>query len=101
MTKQEYADYQERVARYLGTLEHVSTGPCPGCPECGDDQLGEPWFTWSACEICGGLPGNRVYWHGIDPDSKAVLHGSCCEDCQYYLEYGRLDDTTMASIESA
>ncbi len=103
MTKQEYTEYEEHVRDYLKGVEHVSTGPCPGCEQCGipedaEEYSEEPWFSWSPCEICGTGPGgNREFWHGII-DGK-IVHGSCCEDCVYYLNYGRLDDTTMDEIE--
>lgn len=109
MTKQEYAEYQERVATFLQRVEHVSTGPCSGCADCQreydledgqdmDDVPAEPWFSWRPCEVCGDrFGGNREHYHGIV--DKEIVHGSCCEDCVYYLNYGRLDDTTMLSIE--
>lgn len=104
MTKKEYADYEERVKHYLEGVEHVSTGPCPGCKECdvpedADEYHEEAWFSSHPCEICKGLAGDRVSWHGII-DGK-IVHGSCCTDCMYYLEYGRLDDTTMDEMEAA
>ncbi len=116
MTKQEYAEYQERVENYLHGLTAVSTGPCPGCPDCEDyrqhktedaaedaaedEYLAEPFFTWHSCEVCGDSQGgNREPWHGV-ADGE-IVHGDCCEDCVYYLNYGRLDDASMAEIESS
>lgn len=102
MTKQEYADYEERVATYLKGCEAVSTGPCPGCEGCADCQKenGEyhedPWFSWQPCEICHGLAGDRHSWHCIIDGE--ITHGSCCTDCYYYIEYGQLDDMTMLDI---
>ncbi len=109
MTKQEYADYQETVATYLKGCDAVSTGPCRDCEECretygitedGDEEYcTEPYFSWRPCEICKSrFGGNREEWHCII-DGK-IVHGSCCEDCAYYLNYGRLDDTTMLDIEA-
>jgi hypothetical protein len=112
MTKQEYTEYQERVAHYLTGLEGVSTGPCPGCSECdlpadAEDYASEPFFSWTPCEICNRTEGgNREPWHAVNPEGHApgegeILHGTCCEDCVYYLNYGRLDDTTMQAVEDA
>ncbi len=120
MTREEYEEYQETVARYMKGLEAVSTGPCPGCEECGlgeeptdheYDCAGEAGFSWSPCEICGSsLGGNRSPWHALIPATNQpgcvhehgkMVHGTCCEDCTYYLNYGQLDDTTMADMETA
>lgn len=53
MTKDEYADYEARVARELDGLSHVSVGPCPGCPACLDmvecETPGDPPEDWFAC----------------------------------------------------
>jgi len=108
MTKREYAAYVERVEFYLKGLEFVSTGPCPGCEECAEffpdgqdgESVCEPWFSWSPCEICNRpLGGNREPWHGV-LDGE-IVHGSCCVDCVYFLNYGQLDDMTMDEIESS
>jgi hypothetical protein len=104
MTKQEYADYQERVAFYLNGCEAVSTGPCPGCVECGipedaEEYSEEPHFSWHPCEICGSrFGGDRESWHCII--NGKIVHGTCCEDCIYFINYGRLDDKTMQEIEN-
>jgi hypothetical protein len=155
MTKQEYADYEARVAHYLDGLEFVSTGACPGCDECGlgericdtceglgsvkcvdcgldcpgaecpllkshpcpkckgtcnytpelnDSEVedaDEPHFSWSSCEVCGShLGGDRHPWHARTKDGS-LIHGTCCSDCLYYLNYGTLDDTTMLSVEES
>lgn len=96
MNKKEYADYQERVALYLKGLEAVSTGANEKCPEC-EGQGSDPWFSWRPCEICGQEAGNREPWHALSDGE--LVHGSCCEDCIYYLAFGQLDDTTMMQIE--
>ncbi len=103
MTEQEYAGYQERVAFYLKGCEAISTGPRPGCPDCGhieegDDYHEEPWISSQACEICNSpLGGDRESWHCIVDGT--IVHGTCCSDCVYFIEYGRLDDQTVLSIE--
>jgi hypothetical protein len=115
MTKQEYADYEKRVTFYLNGLEFISTGPCPGCEKCGipedaENYEEEPWFSKNPCEICSRLQGGmRESWHAVltgetlngVPQSDRILHGDCCTDCVYYLNYGRLDDTTMDEINHA
>jgi hypothetical protein len=128
MTKQEYADYEARVAHYLDGLEFVSTGACSQCKDCGErlcetcegedcpncdgsgyrdftdaerDCADEPHFSWSSCEVCGShLGGDRHPWHARAKDGKLV-HGTCCSDCLYYLNYGMLDDATMLDMEES
>jgi hypothetical protein len=103
MTAEEYADYCERVDRYLSGCEAVSTGPCPGCEDCGlpadaEEYDTEPFFSWHPCEICATrLGGDREPWHCVI-DGK-IVHGICCEDCAYFINYGHLDDKTMLSID--
>jgi hypothetical protein len=110
MNKQQYTEYEERVAFYLKGMKGVSTGPCSGCDICckeygltegGSEEVTvEPWFSWSPCEICNDpIGGNREYWHGIIANDRQIVHGSCCEDCIYYINFGRLDDTTMQEID--
>ena len=100
MTQAEYDDYKGQVARYLHGLEAISTGPCHGCKECAADDAEDPWFSKHPCEICNGMAGNRQSWHARNPeDNNAIVHGTCCEDCAYFLEYGILDDTTMIGLK--
>lgn len=111
MTKVEYREYEERVAYYLDGLKFISTGYCPGCAECTEtygetDDDGhypevEGSFSWESCEICNRpLGGDRFPWHAVNDDDE-IIHGECCVDCMYYLEYGQLDDMTMLDMEEA
>lgn len=109
MTKQEYAEYQERVEAELKSLKYASSGYCPGCAVC-EDAYGaieeeedypevEGSFSWQSCEICGsGLGGDRHPVHAVAADGS-ILHFDACIDCVYYMEYGRLDDMTMLDME--
>lgn len=112
MTKNQYAKYQGRVERGLKGLEHVSTGPCPGCNDCGlsespteaeYDAAQDGGFSWSGCDVCGsGLGGTRHPAHGFrkmpeGPDR--MIHLNVCSDCLHFIEYGQLDDTAMMDIE--
>jgi len=109
MTKSEYADYEARVARGVEGLTFISTGACPGCEDCGLPKepseheracAEEPHFSWRACDCCGSaLGGDRHPAHGWRGDS--LEHLSVCTDCLYYLNYGRLDDTTMLEVEAS
>ena len=114
MTHQEYAKYEAKVSHFMRGLVAISTGPRPGCPSClkeyGDVEAierAETWFSWSPCEICEStLGGDRCEWHALEAGEIAdprniwpeVIHGTCCMDCMYYLNYGRLDDKTMAEV---
>jgi hypothetical protein len=98
MTKQEYADYEKSVAEFIAGQEisFLSTGTDNGSEE--DNGNVDPWFSRLPCECCQSpLAGMREYLFARD------LHGDhiqfeICEDCVYYLDYGRLDDSTMQEI---
>lgn len=117
MTKQEYKEYEAIVASNMKGVENISSGGIVSCydcfpeaircPHCGDylDSDGdaiepenlEPYCSSVTCEICGDpLQGNRYPVHGIVKES--ITHFEACEDCIYYLEYGRLPDTIMDAI---
>lgn len=52
------------------------------------------------CDICGDSHQQTLYAaHGRDADDASLVHLEICENCVYYMEYGRLDDQTMASVE--
>lgn len=112
MNHTEYAQYQADFAHYTKELEAKSGGPLAGCNDCfywADDKdnptndeydvVSEGYFAWSQCDFCGSnLGGDREPAHAwID---SVIHHFDICVDCVYYLEYGRLDDTTMAEIEA-
>lgn len=117
MTKQEYEDYQARVASTWKDVEHVSSGGIPSCADCFPDAIEcphceefldsdgkaittenlEPWCSSSSCDICGDpLQGNRYPVHGLCKGD--LVHYDACDDCVYYTEYGRLDDAQMESL---
>lgn len=141
MNAKQYEVYKRAVEHNLRSLEHVSTGPCPGCVECGlgprgcedcegtgktIDETPCPFcegkgevipdmdsleyqlahadgegFSWGSCDACGSrLGGDRYQAHGFTKDG-GLVHLSICVDCQYYLEYGQLDDMSMLEIEES
>ena len=110
MNQKEYAEYQANVAMNLEDLNSVSTGPISDCSLCPDfdedddvlyDLLGEHYFSWASCELCfTPYGGNRVNAHGWNEDNT-LTHLVICTDCEYYLEYDRLDDESMMEIESS
>ena len=112
MNKQEYADYQTRVAGFIERegIRNLSTGHLV-CPECGivlwggkcpiHGLVNEPYFSYSVCDCCGtSLGGDREHATGYNPTTKQIQEYTICEDCAYYSEYCRLDDRTMDEIEN-
>lgn len=92
MNKQEYAEYEARVAEFFSHgLANLST----------KSDCHEPFFSWHPCQCCGThLGGNRYECDGYNEKTKEVEeYDNICEDCVYYAEYGQLDDTTMANLE--
>ncbi len=96
----EYAQYESDVATFIAReqLSYLSTGT-DWIPK---DQGGnvDPWFSWTPCECCGStLGGNREYLFTRN-ENDTIVHFEICEDCVYYLNYGRLDDMTMQRIQA-
>ena len=94
--------YTERVARYLEGIEPVNAGACPGCRDCGLDDLHDAnddpdrydaatvshEFTWHRCEACRrpNNAGRRFAAHGsLDGDT---VHLDVCDDCRMFIAYG-------------
>lgn len=72
------------------------------CPECGCEReaANDPYFSWTYCECCQQpLGGNRQHATGANNDTHEIQEYEVCEDCIYFAEYGRLDDTTMMNLE--
>jgi hypothetical protein len=103
MSKQDYADYEAAVAAFIARegLSFLST-TTEGVNDAGQsDGNQDPWFSWHPCECCGShLGGDREYLYARNASGK-VVRFTICTDCVYYIEYGRLDDTTMARVNEA
>lgn len=123
---EDYAKYEFVVKDFLKQFED-GTPPSDGywgCPECGSENgwsgtdpcegcdvtpedFSEPHFSWRVCGCCernlGGSRVNMIGWldgarlSDWNEDSKWT--GEICTDCQYYFEYGQLDDQTMLTIK--
>ena len=96
----------DAIARNTEGLTAVSTGLCPGCPECAFDyclpqdafdasyEVGmpnEPHFSRQPCDLCGSsLGGDREVWHALDADGELVHGDGVCGACVDYLANGNL-----------
>ena len=99
MTKEEYAEYEQSVASFF-EREGVTNLSRRYFPFTDDDDCEEEYFSWRRCECCGTrLGGNRLMASGYNPETKEVYEYEICSDCEYYAEYGQLDDMTMMDIE--
>lgn len=112
MTKKEYADYENRVKKGLEGLSFVSSGICSSCSECQEKYgyccehslayaldngslCDEGYCSSSGCDCCGSSMQQILYdAHGRDCNAR-IVHLAICGDCLYYINYGRLDGTTM------
>lgn len=91
MNKAEYKQYERTVDRFFDT---------EGISNLSRIADSEPYFSWQTCDCCGTtLGGNRVDANGYNKKTKEILEYSICEDCEYYAEYGCLNDQTMMEIE--
>lgn len=103
-TKADYTRF--RLAYEQGTkgITHLSSGiqDADICPECEGffrDSF-TSFFSHNPCDICSrALSGNRYIAHGIINKGGYLIHLEICSDCEYYMEYGTLDDSTMERIE--
>jgi hypothetical protein len=103
MNKNEYDQYTQAIDRFF-TREEVNSltalvdETCPCC----NGFFGDDYFSWRACDCCDRpLGGSRYHATGYHPASRTILCYNICLDCMYYMEYGRLDDTTMWEVENA
>ena len=90
MTKKEYKKYQEAVADFFEKeeIEFFST--------VGD----EPFISSQMCDCCGdNLQGSRVDAMAIHKPTGEKVEFIICTVCEYYIEYGQLDDLTMMKIQ--
>lgn len=97
MNKKEYAEYEAAVADFF---EREGINCLSADMDKYEEGCVEPHFSNSPCDCCGGLPGMRTDCSGYNPETEEVQDGySICADCDYYAEYGQLDDTTMLDVE--
>lgn len=93
MTKSEYSAYEAAVQAFFRAeqITHVAS------------ITDKPSFSWAACECCKRPEGGmREEVKGVPLDGRSTpLVYEVCEDCIYYIEYGRLDDATMLDIEAS
>lgn len=91
MTRIQYTYFKRAVQQFLDVNEVK-----PGCFAAVNASTG-PFFSKSQCECCKSpLGGNRETCAFI---GNVNFTADICEDCIYYLTYGRLDDTTMAEMD--
>lgn len=91
MTKTEYADYEAAVARGLKGLEHVSTGACPGCGECG---LLSTWEIQGPAETLATLR-ERFHFPKSFKDEEA-----CLEEIEALREEPDADDLDLSTLQA-
>lgn len=94
-TKEEYDQFCKDYAEFM-EREGLSNLSRQG----GEDT--ETFFSWRSCECCRTtLGGDRVLADGYNPTTKQVQSDyAICTDCEYFAEYGTLDDMTMLDIEA-
>ncbi len=91
MEKWEYKAYQDRFEEFmfLNDLTNLTR----------INHEVESYFSSQPCECCGtNLGGNRIDASGYSR-TGVIYEFSICTDCEYYAEYGQLDDMTMNNME--
>ena len=113
MNKQEYVEYENRFAEFMrlnelnnltridnvchcfDAIDGVFEFEC----DCDEDYQQEPFFSWRPCEVCQTrLGGNRIDASGYSR-TGVIYEFVICTDCEYYAEYGQLDDMTMMDMK--
>lgn len=90
VTKQAYAHYQQSVKDFFETneVENMTTESEPYCSSHG-------------CDVCGDSLQQMLYdAHAFHPKTNDILDFQVCEDCAYYIEYGRLNDEIMDQLDT-
>jgi hypothetical protein len=98
VNRQEYAEYECNVSKFFERegLERVLS------PVVDSDGDYEPYFSWASCDCCGShLGGNRFSVTGVTKKGLDIVNLEVCQDCFYYVEYGRLDDMTMMEMDDS
>ena len=91
MTKEEYKEYQDRFEEFMRLNDLTNLTRM--------DNESEGHFSAARCECClTPLAGNRIDASGYSR-TGVVYEFSICSDCEYYAEYGQLDDMAMLDIE--
>ena len=104
------SDFLDAVEHYCEGI-HVSSGPCPGCEDCGlgdvedmedpryDDAF-YPSFSWRQCESCGStFGGDRHPAHYIDSDGE-ICHMDVCTDCYLFHANGDVPEEWWSSPQA-
>lgn len=108
MNQKDYQAYEKRVAAFIADegLSFLSTGTDElmrsdndgGNPDQWNNR--DPWFSWNKCQCCKDSSGGSRQYLFARNKANEIVTFEICEDCVYYVEYGRLDDATMLRIEA-
>lgn len=95
-TKADYAEYEERVREFFAR-EGVN-GLSSMVDQHGNTITDE--FSRTPCDVCRRpLAGSRTHVAGFNPKTREITYYEVCPDCEYYTEYGQLDDMTMMDMK--
>ena len=94
-TTSDYREYEMRVRDFFRDegITNLST-------KADEEGNTEASFSWRRCDCCHrSLGGDRYECSGWNPTAQQIQEYSVCQDCVYYAEYGKLDDTTMMNLK--
>lgn len=93
-TRKRYAEYEAAVAAFY-KAEGIE---CLTANTAGDS---EGYVSSHGCDCCGDSQQQILHSaQGYNRDRDVIQPYEICEDCLYYAEYGRLDDTQMDEIDN-
>lgn len=95
MKATEYQQFCQNIEKF-----HSENNLRPGCngPENGES---EPFFSWRRCGCCQSVLGGNRTKYSFAAHNGEIIKEEICDDCVYFLAYGRLDDQTMMEIEKS
>jgi hypothetical protein len=91
-TKKEYQKYKDKVKSFF---EKEGIANLTALPDANY------YFSKQNCDCCNTLEGgDRIDANGYNPTTKQIQQiYVICKNCEYYAEYGQLDDMIMLEIE--
>ncbi len=108
MNKTEYKDYEGKVSAFfeaegITNLSRVipeNEEVYGECLTCNDLISIDESFSSQPCDCCGTtLGGSRIHASGFNFKTQEIQCYHICTDCEYFAEYGQLDDMTMIFME--
>ena len=96
MNKKEYQEYEKAVNDFFEREGINCLSQQPIDPNADELEYDDPYFSPRPCDVCGGMAGDRRMCNGFNEETEEIQGDyEVCQDCEYYVEYGCLNDAAM------